>query len=115
MLEKEFIAPAEVSTTSSPTTEDEKASRTEEERPLKPNEIVVDGYVMDKALRGTSKDPRALSNPQWQVRVRLAINGREMKVLATQEQFNKLQAGDRLHVSYREGKYTGTIWSAEIE
>jgi hypothetical protein len=36
-------------------------------------------------------------------------------VQADQGQFDKLKAGDRVRVRYRIGKYTKTVWGAEIE
>jgi len=29
--------------------------------------------------------------------------------------YDKVTIGDRIKVKYREGKYTGTVWGAEIE
>ena len=40
------------------------------------DEIAVDGYVMKPEVRGTSRDPRALSHEQWIVKVRMLSNGR---------------------------------------
>jgi hypothetical protein len=36
-------------------------------------------------------------------------------VPADQEQFDKFKEGDRVKVRYRVGKYTNTVWSAEIQ
>jgi hypothetical protein len=84
-------------------------------KPLAEDEIVVDGHVMKKDVRGTSKDPRAYpGHEQWRISVRMVEGGRAFTVRAEQRQFEKLKAGDRVKVRYREGKYTGTVWSAEI-
>ena len=121
VLDKEYIAAAEHTPTpneSTPTPTPSSSPADEEAatpRPLGPNEIEVDGVVMDKAVRGTSKDPRAMSDPQWIVRVSLTSNRLRINVHAEQGQFEKLQPGDRVQVTYREGKYTGTVWSSRID
>ena len=84
-------------------------------RPIEDDEITVDQSVMKPEERGTSRDPRALADEQWLVKVRMVENGRIFNVPATREQFEKLKEGDRARVKYRLGKYTGTVWAAEIE
>ncbi len=86
----------------------------EQPRPIGNDEITVDSYVMGPEVRGTSRDPRALNDEQWLVKVRMMDSGRTFNVQAQRSQFDKIQEGDRVHVSYRSGKYTGTVWSAEI-
>jgi hypothetical protein len=82
---------------------------------LAPDEIVVDTYVMKKDVRGTSKDPRAYPGlEQWRINVRMVEGGRGFTVGAKKAQFERLKIGDRVKVRYREGKYTGAVWSAEI-
>jgi hypothetical protein len=84
-------------------------------RPMRDDEIAVDGYVMKPEVRGTSRDPRALKDEQWNVKVRMLDNGRTFQVPADQAQWKKLRENDRVKVRYRTGKYTGTVWAAEIE
>ena len=85
------------------------------EKELAPDEIVVDTYVMKKDARGTSKDPRAYPGlEQWRIKVRMIEGGRGFTVRAEKAQFERLKVGDRVKVRYREGKYTGAVWSAEI-
>jgi hypothetical protein len=84
-------------------------------RSMRDNEIAVDGYVMKPEVRGTSRDPRALNDEQWIVKVRMLDNGRTFQVPADQAQWKKLRENDRVKVRYRTGKYTGTVWAAEIE
>jgi len=84
-------------------------------RPMADDEIAVDGYVMKPEVRGTSLDPRALKDEQWIVKVRMLDNGRTFQVLADQAKWRKLRENDRVKVTYRTGKYTGTVWAAEIE
>ena len=90
-------------------------SPTVEIRPMADDEIAVDGYAMKPDVRGTSRDPRALSHEQWIVKVRMRGNGRAFQVPADQAKWEKLRENDRVKVRYRTGKYTGTVWSAEIE
>jgi hypothetical protein len=87
----------------------------EQLRPMADDEIAVDGYVMKPAERGTSRDPRALKHEQWIVKVRMLDNGRTFQVPADQAKWEKLRENDRVKVKYRTGKYTGTVWAAEIE
>ena len=84
-------------------------------RPMADDEIAVEGYVMKPEVRGTSRDPRALKDEQWLVKVRILDNGRTFQVLADQSKWEKLHENDRVKVRYRTGKYTGTVWAAEIE
>ena len=134
VMEKEYIAageelktptpgtspsPAEPGATpANPAASPSESGETEEyttAKPLAEDEIVVDGHVMKKDVRGTSKDPRAYpGQEQWRISVRMVEGGRALTVRAEQRQFEKLKAGDRVKVRYREGKYTGTVWSAEI-
>jgi hypothetical protein len=87
----------------------------EQLRPMANDEIAVDGYVMKPEARGTSRDPRALKHEQWIVKVRMLDNGRTFQVPADQARWEKLRENDRVKVKYRSGKYTGTVWAAEIE
>ena len=87
----------------------------EQLRPMADDEIAVDGYVMKPEVRGTSRDPRALRHKQWLVKVRMLDNGRTFQVPADQAKWEKLRENDRVKVRYRTGKYTGTVWAAEIE
>jgi hypothetical protein len=84
-------------------------------RPMADDEIAVDGYVMKPDARGTSRDPRALGHEQWLVKVRMRDNGRTFQVPTDQGKWEKLRENDRVKVRYRTGKYTGTVWAAEIE
>jgi hypothetical protein len=119
VLAKEHIAAAppisETSPAGSPASPNEVSTSSEEPRPIGDDEITVDGYVMKPEVRGTSRDPRALKDEQWRVKVRMIYDGRTFNVQAEQGQFDKLKGGDRVHVRYRLGKYTKTVWGAEIE
>ena len=105
--------------TALPTAETQKAGPepgpTAEIRPMEDDEIAVDGYVMKPEVRGTSRDPRALQHEQWIVKVRMINNGRTFQVLADKAKWAKFRENDRVGVKYRTGKYTGSVWAAEIE
>jgi hypothetical protein len=113
VLGKEHIDAA-APTAETPTAESAPAAN-EEVRPMADDEIAVDGYVMKPEQRGTSRDPRALKHEQWIVKVRMLDNGRRFQVPADQAKWEKLRENDRVKVRYRTGKYTGTVWAAEIE
>jgi hypothetical protein len=119
VLAKEYIAAAppigETSPAGSPASPNEISTTSEELRPIGDDEITVDGYVMKPEVRGTSHDPRALKDDQWRVKVRMIYDGHTFNVQAEQGQFDKLKEGDRVQVRYRIGKYTKTVWGAEIE
>jgi hypothetical protein len=61
------------------------------------------------------KDERATNHEQWIVKVRMRDNGRRIEVRADQAQWEKLHENDRVKVTYRVGKYTGTVWDSEIK
>ena len=82
---------------------------------MRDDEIAVEGYVMKPEVRGTSRDPRALKDEQWLVKVRILDNGRTFQVPADRAQWEKLRENYRVRVKYRTGKYTGSVWTAEIE
>ena len=82
---------------------------------LHENEVNVDGYVMKKNVRGTGKDPRASDHEQWIVKVEMNAGGRRFNVQTDQARWEQLAIGDHIEVAYREGKYTGTVWAAEIK
>ena len=79
-------------------------SSDEQLRPMRDDEIAVDGYVMKPEERGTGRDPRALSHEQWIVKVRILDNGRTFQVPADQAQWEKLREKDQVKVRYRTGK-----------
>ena len=61
------------------------------------------------------KDQRATNHEQWIVKVRMRDNGRRIEVRADPEQWGKLRENDEVKVTYHVGKYTGTVWGAEID
>ena len=113
VLAKEHIDAA-LLTAETPTAQS-ASSPDEQLRPMADDEIAVDGYVMKPEARGTSRDPRAWKHGQWIVKVRMLDNGRTIQVPADQAKWEKLRENDRVKIRYRAGKYTGTVWAAEIE
>ena len=114
VLEKEHIAAQETPLPAAPG-DSPSTAETATTREIRPDEIAVDGYVMKKGARGTGRDPRAMTHEQWLVKVRLMDDGRILNATAGREQFEKLNAGDRVSVTYHVGKYTGTVWGAELK
>ncbi len=134
VVEKEYIAAGEEPATPTPGATAEpaepvatpvtaKASPSEsgetveytKAKPLADDEIVIGNYVMKKDIRGTSKDPRAHPGlEQWRINVQMVAGSRSFMVQANQKQYERVKVGDRVKVRYRKGKYTDTVWSAEI-
>ncbi len=124
VLEKEHIAAAEPSPTPkdnpppAPSASPAKAPEKEEVAAaleLAADEIVVDSIVMKKDVRGTSRDPRAIDREQWIVRLEMIQDLRKLTVFTERARWEKLKVGDRVKVTYRQGKYTGSIWSVNID
>jgi hypothetical protein len=115
VLTKEYIAAAPPTAGKGVEEPSSSASPEEEIREIHDDEITVDGYVMKPEVRGTSRDPRALQHEQWRVTVQTISDGRTFNVPTDQSHFAKLKEGDRIWVTYHVGKYTGTVWGAEIE
>jgi hypothetical protein len=82
----------------------------------KAGEAVVIGkdYVAAAKQGEELNDERATNNEQWIVKVRMLDNSRTIQVRADRGQWEKLRVNDPVKVAYRTGKYTGTIWDAEI-
>ena len=78
--------------------------------------IVIGKDYVAAAKQGEEiKDERATNHEQWIVNVRMRGNGRTIQVRADRAQWKKLRKSDRVKVTYRVGKYTGTVWNAEID
>ena len=55
-----------------------------------------------------------MTDERWVVSVRMVADQRWIDVNVSKAHWEKLKEGDRVKVTYREGKYTGTAWAAEI-
>lgn len=77
--------------------------------------VIGKDYVAAVKQGEEIKDERATNHDQWIVKVRMRDNGRTIEVHADQAQWEKLRGNDRVKVRYRTGKYTGTVWAAEME
>ena len=113
VVEKEHIDVAEIKPSPSPGSS--PASEEPVIREMAPDEIDVDGIVMKKEVRGTSKDPRAGKDEGWLVKVEMVQVSRRFKIQTDRAHYDKVKVGDRIKVRYSEGKYTGTVWGSEIE
>jgi hypothetical protein len=80
------------------------------------NAVVIGKDYVAAVKQGEEiKDERATNHDQWIVKVRMRDNGRTIEVRADRAQWEKLRENDQVKVTYRTGKYTGTVWSAEID
>lgn len=77
--------------------------------------VIAKDYVAAAKQGEEIKDERATNHKQWIVKVRMLDNGRRIQVRTDRAQWEKLHESDRVKVTYRAGKYTGTVWDAEIE
>jgi hypothetical protein len=78
--------------------------------------IVIGKDYVAAAKQGEAlKDERATNHEQWIVKVRMLDNGRRIEVRADRAQWEKLRENERVKITYRVGKYTGTVWDAEIQ
>ena len=113
VVAKEHIDVAEIKPSPSP-----GSSPVNEEpviQEMAPDEIDVDGIVMKKEVRGTSKDPRAGSEEKWLIKVEMVGVSRRFNIYSDRAHYDRVKAGDRIKVRYSEGKYTGTVCGSEIE
>jgi len=75
-----------------------------------------EGHYVAAAKQGDEiKHERATNHEQWIVEVRMRDNGRTIQVRADRAQWEKLRENDQVKVTYRKGKYTGTVWDADIQ
>jgi len=77
--------------------------------------VIGKDYVAAVKQGEEIKDERATNHEQWIVKVRMRDDGRRIEVRADRAQWEKLRENDRVRVRYRVGKYTGTVWDAEID
>src|SRR6266511_5470282 len=77
--------------------------------------VIGKDYVAAVKQGEEIKDERATNHEQWIVKVRMRDNGRRIEVRANRAQWEKLRENDQVKVMYRVGKYTGTVWDAEIQ
>src|SRR5437764_2412781 len=77
--------------------------------------VIGKDYVAAVKQGEEIKDERAANHEQWIVKVRMRDNGRRIEVRADRAQWEKLRENERVKITYRVGKYTGTVWDAEIQ
>ncbi len=77
--------------------------------------LIAKDYVGAVKQSDEIKDERTTNHEQWIVKVRMLDNGRTIEVRTERAQWEKLRENDRVKVTYRIGKYTGTVWNAEID
>src|SRR5215218_339799 len=77
--------------------------------------VIGKAYVAAAKEGEAIKDQRPTNHEQWIVKVQMRENGRTIEVRADRAQWEKLHEKDQVKVTYRVGKYTGTVWDAEIK
>ena len=77
--------------------------------------VIGKDYVAAVKQGEEIKDARATNHEQWIVKVRMRDNRRLIEVRADRSHWEKLRENDRVKVTYRTGKYTKTVWDAEID
>ena len=77
--------------------------------------VIGKDYVAAVKQGEEIKDERAANHEQWIVKVRMRDNGRRIEVRADRAQWEKLRENERVKITYRVGKYTGTVWDTEIQ
>jgi|SRR5262249_24069728 len=77
--------------------------------------VIAKDYVAAVNEGEQIKDERATHHEQWIVKVRMRDNGHTIQVRTDRAQWEKLRENDRVKVTYRLGKYTGTVWDADID
>ncbi len=107
VLGKEYIPVAEV--TASPVPEESLAAQSDDE--VEPGPDLANDAP---DLRGTAKDARSRARAV-DVHVQMVADLRRVDVRVEQPRWQSLQEGDRVKVIDHVGKYTGTIWSSELE
>ena len=76
--------------------------------------VIGKDYVAAVKQGEEIKDERATKHEQCIVKARMLDNGPTIQIHADRAEWEKLREGDRVKVTYRVGKYTGTVWDAEI-
>ena len=56
-----------------------------------------------------------MSDEQGNVKVQMIESLRQCNVQTDKLRWDKVKVGDRIKVLYRQGRYTGTAWAAEID
>ena len=77
--------------------------------------IVTGKEYIEAVAPGATPEERQLDREQWIVNVRMVYDGRRVNILLDDKaQWDRYEVDQRIHVTYQEGKYTGTVWGAEI-
>jgi hypothetical protein len=77
-----------------------------------PATVVAKEYI-PAHVEGTPREERQIDRERWLVKVEMK-NGRKAEADIDAELWKALKVGDRVWADYYEGKYTGTIWSADL-
>ncbi len=78
--------------------------------------VVLDrDYIPATYSTAAGEEGRELVAEQWILRVRMQDDAKRIRVSVDLPAWEKAKPGDRVKVSYSQGKYTGTVWAAELK
>ena len=80
---------------------------------------VKSGDAVVRSKEHVAGSPAASDSPaqpdRWIVQVEMISDLRKVNVEVEPTRWDAVKVGDRLKVSYSQGKYTGTIWGSELK
>ena len=115
MLGKDYVPAAPMTASPNESPSPSATSPGPTASPAEESATASDEEKMDDDFIGPPLDARATDHEQWIVSVEMVSDLKKIDVRLERTQWEALQPGDRVHVVYRQGKYTGTVWSAKIE
>lgn len=77
--------------------------------------VVERDYIPATYSSAVGEEGRELVAEQWILLVRMRDDAKRIRVSVDLPEWEKAKAGDRVKVSYSQGKYTGTVWVAELK
>jgi hypothetical protein len=78
-------------------------------------EVVGRDYIPATYSSTAGEEGRELVAEQWILLVRMRDDAKRIRISVDLPEWEKAKAGDRVKVSYSQGKYTGTVWAAELK
>ena len=72
-------------------------------------------YIPATYSSAAGGEGRELVQKQWILKVRMRDGVRIIRVPVDLPEWEKAKVGDRVKVSYSQGKYTGTVWASELK
>ena len=113
VLKKDFVPARPAS--ASPNESQATTAAEPVQAPAEEDAVSTETTTAEEETSGPALDARAVDHEQWIVTVELVADLKKIDVRVEPAQWEKLKPGDHVHLSYRQGKYTGTVWSAELK